>query len=621
MQSQPKSLSSLKGRSISRIQLDMLKSVLSKSNGRFVILIIDDISAKILSSFLTMSDLLNQGIFSVERLSTKRQPYPQYHAIYFINPTEESCAKIVEDFSNEKKPMYSRCHIFFTHRIEDNIFDVLIEKSLVRRVVTCKEINLSYLIRNRNLFDLNFKSNMKIFSSVISKEDKNLYIAQVMEKLMTVCAVMQQYPNIQYQKSSNVCAKIAELLNIELKKLFKGKEKSGILLITDRTLDPATPMLHDYNYETMVYDMFNFDNKNELRHQTLKGKLDDSDELWDIYKDKHLVQVFEQLSEDFDDFMKSDLAKVGKTDDLNNFEDMESCLKNMTGYKEKNRLFSLHLKLAEEVNSKFKEMKMNDIIDLEQDIISGVDETGHIISPKDIIKKFSLLKPKLEENNQHGEVIRLLGIILNCLDMSEKDFSVLSGGVKSENEKKLFANFNNLGISLSSSVKKCQRKGEKPQKDNIKKLKQKLSKIEYKVLRAEPKIETTVEQCAKYDLNKNEFVFVEEPKGLAPVQKYGTKHLFGKDQIDDDEDKQTMIVFTVGGISHNEIASLNNLVKDGRIGFKLVIGSTGIYNADEYINDLISMNDEKKLIGDNNRESSVSKAIEPKDIELQVYKD
>ena len=152
MQSQPQSLSSLKGRSISRIQLDMLKSVLSKSNGRFVILIIDDISAKILSSFLTMSDLLNQGIFSVERLSTKRQPYPQYHAIYFITPTEESCAKIVEDFSNEKKPMYSRCHIFFTHRIEDNIFDSLIEKSLVRRVVTCKEINLAYLIRNRNLF-------------------------------------------------------------------------------------------------------------------------------------------------------------------------------------------------------------------------------------------------------------------------------------------------------------------------------------------------------------------------------------------------------------------------------------------------------------------------------------
>ena len=82
-----------------------------------------------------------------------------------------------------------------------------------------------------------------------------------------------------------------------------------------------------------------------------------------------------------------------------------------------------------------------------------------------------------------------------------------------------------------------------------------------------------------------------------------------------------MIVFNIGGISHNEIASLNNLVKDGRIGFKLVIGSTGIYNADEYIKDLISMNDEKKLIGDNNRESSVSKVIEPKDIELQVYKE
>lgn len=68
-------------------------------------------------------------------------------------------------------------------------------------------------------------------------------------------------------------------------------------------------------------------------------------------------------------------------------------------YKEKNKLFSLHLKLAEKVNAKFKELNLNSILDLEQDIVSGVDETGHVISPKDIFKKFSLLKTKLESNN------------------------------------------------------------------------------------------------------------------------------------------------------------------------------------------------------------------------------
>ena len=614
------SLSSLKGRSISRIKLDMIQSIISKATGSFVIMIIDDNSAKILSSFLSMSDLLNMGIFSVERLNTKRQPYPKYQALYLITPTNESCERIVEDFADEKKPMYSRAHIFFTHRILEPTLDILVEKSLVRRIPTCKELNLSYLIRDRNLFDLNFKSNMKIFSSLLKKEEQTLYINQVMEKLITVCAVLQQFPNIQYQKNSTICAKVADLLNLELKKLFKGKDRQGILLITDRTLDPATPLLHDYNYETMVYDLFNFVNKNEIHFKNIKEKLDDNDELWEVYKDKHLVQVFEQLSDDFDDFMKSDLGKVGKTDNLNNFEDMESCLKNMTGYKEKNKLFSLHLKLAEEVNNKFKELNMNSIIDLEQDIVSGIDETGHVISAKDIFKKFSLLKTKLEANNQHNEVLRMLGVILTCLDMTEKDFNVLSGGFKTDQERKLCSNFNDLGISFSNSVKKSQRKGQAVAKSDAKKLKQKLSQIEYKVLRSAPKLETIVEQCSKYELNKNEFAFTEDPKNLAPVQKFGTKNIFGRNQDldEDDEDKQTIIVFNLGGIAHNEIAALNNLVKENRIGYKLVIGSTGIYTAEEYMKDLTEMSEEKRLVGDNLNISSVSRSIDQTDIELQI---
>ena len=153
-----------------------------------------------------------------------------------------------------------------------------------------------------------------------------------------------------------------------------------------------------------------------------------------------------------------------------------------------------------------------------------------------------------------------------------------------------------------------------------KKLKQKLSQIEYKVLRSAPKLETIVEQCSKYELNKNEFAFTEDPKNLAPVQKFGTKNIFGRNQDldEDDEDKQTIIVFNLGGIAHNEIAALNNLVKENRIGYKLVIGSTGIYTAEEYMKELNEMSEEKRLVGDNLNISTVSRSIDQTDIELQI---
>ena len=63
---------------------------------------------------------------------------------------------------------------------------------------------------------------------------------------------------------------------------------------------------------------------------------------------------------------------------------------------------------------------------------------------------------------------------------------------------------------------------------------------------------------------------------------------------------------------------VNNLVKENRIGYKLVIGSTGIYTAEEYMKELTEMSEEKRLVGDNLNISTVSRSIDQTDIELQI---
>ena len=134
--------------------------------------------------------------------------------------------------------MYKRVHIFFIHRIEDSTFDTLITKNLVNRVLTCKELNLSYHIRDKNLFHFNFSNNLFIFNKNHSNTQE--YLAQIntiKEKLITVYSVLQQYPNIQYLKSSSICSKLALIINSELKQLFKNHPREGILLLTDREND------------------------------------------------------------------------------------------------------------------------------------------------------------------------------------------------------------------------------------------------------------------------------------------------------------------------------------------------------------------------------------------------
>lgn len=347
------SSASLKSSAINRIMKGMIQATKDKVGSGFLIIIVDDYTAKILSSFVTMSEVLNEGIFSVERLATKRQKFPKYHALYFVSPSSESAELIAQDFAEESKPHYSRVHIFFSHRIMDSVFEKLVTKGLVNRIKTCCEMNLSFLMRDKNLFDLGMPDALKIFAVKNNNDAKKMMLSQVMERLMTVCTVLKEFPYIQYQKSSPLSLSLAENINAQLSDFYQMKtynEKRGILLIVDRTLDITTPFLHDYNYENMVFDLFPSQD-NEIEFNGKKHKLDEKDELWVKYKNKHMCAVFEELQRDFEEFMKSDLSKVSKSDNLESFDEMANVLHNMKGYKTKTSLFSLHLKLAEEITT------------------------------------------------------------------------------------------------------------------------------------------------------------------------------------------------------------------------------------------------------------------------------
>lgn len=437
------SSNNLKDNATNRILIDMIQETKRQAgDAAFLIVVVDDTTAKILSSFLTMTEVLKEGIFSVERLGTKRQKFPKYQALYFISPTQESCDKLAEDFMDESKPQYSRVHIFFSNRIMDLTLDRLVTAPLVKRIKTCKELNLSFLIKDKNLFDIGLASALKIYPVKTNADQRDKLLSTIMERLFTVCAVMKEYPYIQYQKSSMLCVKLAEMLNAQLSDFYSVKnynEKRGILLITDRAFDITTPLLHDYNYETMVYDLFDVVD-NEITVGDKKYKLDDKDELWVKYKNKHMCLVFDEIQKDFQAFMQSDLSKVSKNQDMESFDEMANVLHNMKGYKTKTNQFSLHLKLAEDITTKYKNMGLYELIELEQDIVTGVNEAGDTVTNKDIFTKFANLKNKI----QNKDKLRVITTLHTCLDITEKEFGLLADNV-TETEKKPIYNLEWLG--------------------------------------------------------------------------------------------------------------------------------------------------------------------------------
>ena len=590
----------LKSLANTRISVDLLSSTIEniQKTCPFTILVVDNYSAKVLSSYLTMSDLLNRGIFTVELITNKRNRFPNYGVIYFISPTQKSISKLIEDFSNLKRPKYNRAYIFFTHRLPENLLEMLVTDGVIKRTMVLKELNLSFFTKEENVFDFDWESGLKIFNC--SEENQNKMLQSICDRLFTVLTTLNIHPYIQYQGSSHLCKILGQKIEdiFTNNKFCKNLKKEGILLLTDRSIDVTTPLLHDYNYRSLIYDLMEVKN-NTINLNNKKIVLSDDNELWKNYKLLHIAEVFQKLSKDFDDFQKSDLSKIGKNSNMDSFSDMANALTNMSSYRIKTNQLSSQIHLAEELNKIYKNNHIYEIIELEQDIVSGVNDGGKI-NNRDIFKNFTITKSKL--NNQREDFIRILLTLYTSLSIDEKDFNFLSGKL-TEEESGVLGGMTKIGFNPQSSGKKNERRKNNIIREKISLVGEKIAKkVTFSSLRSSPNIAILAEQASNYLLDRDQYPYINWDRDDLPKveKKFGTKNLFDTDSNKEADlsELEPMIVFNIGGLAYNEITSLEKLQNNNTINHRIYIGSTGVMNAKEYMKQLREINDEfSKEIG------------------------
>ena len=634
---------------------DLIENSLQLAQDSFTLIIVDSYSAKLLSNYLTMTDILNKGIFSVESIYNTRQNFPNYNAIYFISPTENSINLLKKDFLN--KPKYKQILIYFTHKIEENIFNLLIINNIIKRTILCKELNLSFFIKENNVFDFNFESGLKIFT--LDDINKENLIKSISYRLFSVCSTLKFFPYIQYQNNSKLCCRLCEILENLLQEFGRTKnlQRNGILLLTDRTYDPMTPLLHDYVYEPLVYDIFsdkinkndeidvNFENEaqnnniintNSNENKKVKKilKLSDKYELWNSYKLLHFAHVLEKISEDIENFQASDLSKVKKKNDSANLDDMANIITKMSSYKLKSAEISNNYYLAKELKELISKNFIKEIIKLEQQIVTGESENNVKIKERDLFKNFTILKAKLQNNRE--ELIRLLLILYTNLLIPENDFNHLSGKLEL-NEDLIFKNLTFLGVNKFDGNKIDRRKNVLLKREKNNNLIINDSDAKFVGLSSNPKFEILIEKASNFELDLNEFPFKNWSKEFFPKiqKKGGTKGLFGgkNDDLNENDDLGKLLFFNIGGLSRNEITSIQKLEKNNLVNHKIIIGSTQLYTAKEYIknirdiqnnyskelgNDIINDNMDAKIGNINDSNRSNDNLINENDIGLNL---
>ena len=597
---------SLKKKTIDLFKKEMIKDVITNYNLNCkCLLIMDNISSKIISKYLSLSEVINLGIFSIESIYRKRKPYKEFGAIYLISSIDSSIQLVLNDFKSEKKRLYKWCFLFILNKITDHTLELLLNKKFIRRIKILKEVNLKYILLDKNLFYFGQNKNYNSLYHLYANENDNKLLNKIdISKVCSICKVTKTYPNIVYFIHDPICKILATKINKKLKKYFDelGIEKNGILLLTSRKSDLVGPIQFDLTYEHLLMELYKNKEKKEENNAIIKieGKeeniiLDYKDVLYTKYKVMGLSQLMTTLNKDIEEFMKSDMSKLEKRDNLN-IDEMGIAVKNITEYKYLSPLYTRHLKIVEDINKNSIERNIMKIIDLQSTIISGANYKGKKKGAHHIYKRLSENK----NNFKKEDLMRLLCIIKyynkesdikSLIDLLESDTIKFS-----ENEKNIINFFVQENTKISNEILKNMDKyivlhRNKYKYETQEEIDNKKDK-RYLCIK-ESKLTTICDMCSKNELPKDLFEYLELPTNInfenSAINFYNENNI-----KNEEENKQNLILYNIGGLSNYEISSIDKSNEIGQFNFNIIYGSNNIYNYQEYFNEI-----QEYLQGDN----------------------
>ena len=592
---------SLKYQTINIFKSQIIQNTLDKFKcaGK-AILILDSVASELISKYMTMTELISQGIFSVESLYVSRKPYRRCNAIYIIQCTEENFKLISKDFISEDKRLYENCHIFLLDGVGN--YSNLVTQCMTQHLKSFSSFSIKYSILDKNLYYFGQKNNFNPLTNLyhFNENINNICI----EQLFSICKITQTYPNIIYFIHDKNCKYIATQLNTLNEKYFTKQKKivrNGKLLITSRLIDMVAPLQFDLNYGHLLFENFKSENSQQsdknMITMNIDGKntdiiLDYNDNLYDKYKLYSLYEVLNILPDDFNAFMKSDISKVNRVSQMETLNEMGNAIRNFGKYQTTTKLFSQHLKMAENVKNSAKRRNVMSLLDLQSSIVSGANPKGTKL-PAEELENFILENKDLYEKNDVLRILFLVNYYNNELDINSL-INIFNNKNKFTDKEKQLINF--FKTSTYSQI----------DKNDLKNLNKSIilhrSKYKYNTMEEkehsgdrrflcvkESKITTLCDMCCKNQLPENNFQYVVKPlllnQSIPNNKVYKANILLANDEdIQCDSSKnENLILFNLGGLSNYEISSIEKAKFNRQFDMNIIYGSNRIYNQKEYI--------------------------------------
>jgi syntaxin-binding protein 1 len=407
---------------------------------------------KCISAAVGMYDIMERKVTLVESLEKARAPFPDMGAIYILAPVKESVDRLLADFASKGKVLYGpNIFVYFLGTIPEQVLSKIKGcKQLIKRLKALSEINVNFLAKEERAFMLDMRDS---FSSFYLRKGPAPIELEIAEKLVTVCATLNEYPYIRYKQSSGICSSLSSLFHLKMDEFvaanpkwwYHGSGKSAkknaerersTLLLLDRADDCLTPLMHDFTYQAMVKDLLKMQG-DQITIQAEKADdpenteskdvlLNEKDKIWVEFRGKHIAQVIEVLSGRIQEVVNSSTGsafskKKNSDGSTMSLSQMASALKELPEYREVMSKLAQHMHIAHECMDKFNRDALLDLSDIEQTLASGKDEDGRSVKLSEVISRVETALVRMSSPVARLRMVLLATVSQNGLSPSDRD--------------------------------------------------------------------------------------------------------------------------------------------------------------------------------------------------------